>query len=394
MTVIEARTQPEEFARRILLMVTGRTPQVVTETLYALCVTQNPPFIPTEVHLITTAEGAQDARLALLSTDGSWFGRFCGDYGLGTIVFTSEQIHVIHNGDGQAVDDIRTEEEHRACADLITEMVRAFTADADAALHVSLAGGRKTMTYYLGNALTLFGRPQDRLSHVLVPPPYESNREFFYPTPESRPLYIEPLKRYFDAKDAKVTLAQIPFVHLRDSLPRRFKTLEEGKASFSDVVSAMQQALEPPAVKIDYVAGGLSLAGGQFVELSGADLAFYGWLARRRTASVAPVQIPSKDPRRWKESERDEYAVYLGEYNAEARNTDIRDGTGVEMRAVGAMTYQFFHQRKASIREQLENTVGPLAEAYAIKVLQAGRPAGYGVDIAVERIKFLLEGYP
>ena len=80
MTAVEARTQPEEFARRILLMVTGRTPQVVTETLYALCVTQDPPFIPTEVHLITTAEGAQDARLAPLPTDEGWSERVCNDY--------------------------------------------------------------------------------------------------------------------------------------------------------------------------------------------------------------------------------------------------------------------------------------------------------------------------
>ncbi|CAK0749007.1 hypothetical protein CCP4SC76_10006 [Gammaproteobacteria bacterium] len=61
-----AATRP----RRILLAVTGLSPQVVTETLYALAVMQDPPWIPDEVQLITTAEGAERARLALLS-DGS-----------------------------------------------------------------------------------------------------------------------------------------------------------------------------------------------------------------------------------------------------------------------------------------------------------------------------------
>lgn len=84
------------------------------------------------------------------------------------------------------------------------------------------------MTDYLGNALTLFGRSQDRLSHVLVPPSYESNRAFLYPTPYSQSLFIEPLKCYFKAKDAEVTLADIPFVRLRDGLQSHFKTLEEG----------------------------------------------------------------------------------------------------------------------------------------------------------------------
>lgn len=384
---------PNGYPRRILLMVTGRTPQVVTETLYGLCTGQPEPFIPTEIHLITTAEGAQDARLALLTPETGWFHRLCRDYALSGIAFSPDCIHVIRDAGGQPVDDIRTHAEHEACADLVTEQVRAFTAAADTALHVSLAGGRKTMTYYLGNALTLFGRPQDRLSHVLVPPPYESNREFFYPTPESRPLFIEPLKRYFDAKDAEVTLADIPFVRLRDSLPGRFKTLEQGQARFTEVVAAMQQALEPPAVTLDFRARGLHLADGRFIELGGADLAFYAWLARRAMTSAAPVRIPSKDPRRWRPAERAEYAAYLGEYNAEAQRTDIRDGTGTELRAVGAMTYQFFHQRKSSIRECLEEAVGPLAEAYAIQAIKEGRPAGYGLEIAPERIEIVGEGY-
>lgn len=384
--------EPEKFPRRILLMVTGRTPQVVTETLYALCVKHDPPFVPTEVHLITTAEGAQDARISLLEADERWFLRLCEDYGLAGIAFGPENIHVIRDNNGQPVDDIRSEKEHKACADLITESARAFTADADAALHVSLAGGRKTMTYYLGNALTLFGRPQDRLSHVLVPPPYESNRAFFYPTPHSQSLFIEPLKRYFNAKDAVVTLADIPFVRLRDNLPNRFKTLEEGSASFTEVVAAMQQALEPPAVTVDYGAGGLHLADGSLVELSGADLAFYGWLARRQMVSAPLVRIPSQDPGRWKPEERTEYAAYRQEYEAEAQKTDVRDGTGQELRIVKAMTYRFFHDRKASIRERLEQAVGPLAEAYAIKALREGRPAGYGLDIAPERIDIIGEG--
>lgn len=390
---MQERREPYHYPRRILLMVTGRTPQVVTETLYALCVRQKPPLIPTEVHLVTTAEGAQDARLALLAPDTGRFHRLCNDYALSGIGFTPEQIHVIRDAEGRPVDDIRMKAEHEACADLITEKVRAFTADDDAALHVSLAGGRKTMTYYLGNALTLFGRPQDRLSHVLVPPPFESNPEFFYPTPYDHPLYSNRLERWFDAKDAEVTLADIPFVRLRNSLPSRFKSLEEGQASFTEVVAATQQVFEPPTVTLDFREKGLHLADGRFIALSGADLAFYAWLARRALSRAPAVRIPSKDQRRWKPPEREEYATYLHEYNAEAERTDLRDGTGTELRAAGAMTYAFFHQRKSSIRECLEEAIGPLAEAYAVKAIEAGRPAGYGLDIDRERIEIVGEGY-
>ena len=74
-----------------------------------------------------------------------------------------------------------------AVADFITEQVRQITADPAASLHVSIAGGRKTMGFYAGYALSLFGRAQDQLSHVLVSPSFELLKEFSIrvPTPRS-----------------------------------------------------------------------------------------------------------------------------------------------------------------------------------------------------------------
>ncbi|MCX8017981.1 MAG: hypothetical protein N2690_08815 [Rhodocyclaceae bacterium] len=62
---------PAEYPRRILLCVTGLSPQIVTETLYALAHAKA-PFIPTEVHLVTTFEGARLAKAApyLLARQG------------------------------------------------------------------------------------------------------------------------------------------------------------------------------------------------------------------------------------------------------------------------------------------------------------------------------------
>lgn len=64
-------------------------------------------------------------------------------------------------------------------ADAIVELVRRCTQDDQTALHVSIAGGRKTMGFFMGYALSLYGRPQDRLSHVLVSAPFESNHDFY-----------------------------------------------------------------------------------------------------------------------------------------------------------------------------------------------------------------------
>ena len=57
---------PASYPRRVLVCVVGLTPQVVTETLYALAVQESLPFVPNEVHIVTTSEGAKPIRDTLL----------------------------------------------------------------------------------------------------------------------------------------------------------------------------------------------------------------------------------------------------------------------------------------------------------------------------------------
>ena len=49
---------------KILLCITGGSPQVVTETLYCL-ITQEPPYIPTHIIIVSTTKGINDARRQL-----------------------------------------------------------------------------------------------------------------------------------------------------------------------------------------------------------------------------------------------------------------------------------------------------------------------------------------
>ena len=59
--------QPHPYPKRILLAVSGMSPQIVTETLYALAVSQQEQ--PTEIHLISTTTGKQKALEQLLDTE-------------------------------------------------------------------------------------------------------------------------------------------------------------------------------------------------------------------------------------------------------------------------------------------------------------------------------------
>jgi len=211
--VVSGRVAPH---RQVLLVVTGLTPQVVTETIYALWKT-SPELVPAEVHLITTVQGADHARLNLLSPRIGWMERLRGEYQLPPIAFPPENIHVIPGTDGTVLDDIRSPQDNLCAADFITELVRRLTEDPESALHVSMAGGRKTMGYFVGYALSLFGRSQDRLSHVLVSQPFESQREFYYPSRDECPIHVQQNGKEvaYDCRTAQVDLAWIPFVRLR-----------------------------------------------------------------------------------------------------------------------------------------------------------------------------------
>ncbi len=97
---------PATYPRRILLAVTGLSPQIVNETVYTLAVERRPVWV-------LPKSGSSPARAARRSTTSSRRR-------------TTPRLRI---------------------SDFITEEVRAITADPKASLHVSIAGGRKTMGF-------------------------------------------------------------------------------------------------------------------------------------------------------------------------------------------------------------------------------------------------------
>jgi CRISPR-associated protein (TIGR02584 family) len=368
------------YPRRILLAVTGLTPQVVTETVYALFREGGP--LPTEIHVLSTAKGCDEARRALLGEDPGWFRRLCRDYRLPPIAFDETCLHTLEDAAGEPLEDIRTREDNDRAADGIAEQVRCLTEDRDSALHVSLAGGRKTMGFYAGYALSLFGRPQDRLSHVLVSPPYESLVGFFYPTPNSEKLLLRD-NREVDAHEARVTLADIPFLRLRRYMP---ESLLSDAARFSTIVRAAQRALGPTELRIDYSRRRL-IAGGITIKLAPIDLAFYGWLVRRNLAGLEPVRRPNRKDR---PQEHDEYVrAFLAEYTRLGDEMDQRPDRTV--RILGeekGMTDAWFDERRSHINRKLKQSLAHAASAYLIT--DSGRQRGkcYWLALKPEQIHF------
>jgi len=279
--------QPENYARRILLAVTGGSPQVVTETLYALAIDREPAFVPTEIHLISTSTGLEKARLMLLDPDQGHFHSLVEEYELpaGKIRFDEDCLHVIRDHSGAALPDITDESANESAANLILEKVRGFCSDEDCAVHASLAGGRKTMGYYLGYAMSLLGRHQDRLSHVLVNPPFESSNEFFYPPRKPRRITVRDEPAH--TRDARIMLADIPFVRMGSELT--LKGIQTG-TGFSAAVEQVQASLDEPRIRIDLDNRSLR-AQGRDIPISKSLLGWYAWFALRVLAGRPDVVL-------------------------------------------------------------------------------------------------------
>lgn len=366
--------RPESYPRRILLAVTGLSPQIVTETLYALAVARQPAWVPTEIQILTTVRGAENARLNLLSEEPGWFHRLRRDYSLPEIAFDTASIHIMRRADGAMLDDIRDEGDNIAVADFITEHLRGLTADENASIHVSIAGGRKTMGFYVGYALSLFGRAQDRLSHVLISAPFESLRDFYYPSPVTR--VIQPGKDALDAKDAKVSLGDIPFVRLRDGLP---EALLSGASRFSDSVIAAQRAFAPPSLVVELLDDDAVIRAGDIVvEMAPADAAFY--LLMVRAAADGRML-------RWDDPDLPE--KYLSEYSRFADPYSPRY-LKAKKRLTDPLLDAWFEERKAECNASLRRALGDAgARAYQIQGFGPKGRMRFGLALSSEAIHVL-----
>lgn len=344
------------FARRILLAVTGLYPQILTETVYALGgfaaqPQEQAPFIPTEIHLLTTSDGAKLARTALLHPDGGQFHALLANYpALGRPVFHEGQIHVIHDAQGQPLADIRTPEENACAADCITALMAQLTSDAQAQLHVSIAGGRKTMGFYLGYAFSLFARPQDELSHVLVNHPFEGHPEFFFPPAMPRRLATRD-GTHIDTADARITLARIPVVRLRHGQPA---ALLQGQASFGQTVAAIQKSLEPPSLRIDLSAR-QAHCGDVLLKLPPALLAWLAWWAQSAQQGHGPQSWRSADAQRFLHL----YARVVQRNSATFENAEQRLQEGMEK--------AFFEENNAKLERALRSQLGLAAAPYLLQ---------------------------
>ncbi len=360
-------------SKRILLAVSGMSSQILTETLYVL-VTQPEPFIPDQIYLISTIEGADRAKLDLLHSETGKFHKLCEDYSLPPISFSTDDILVITDKDGEEMADIRSHSDNESAADFITQRIRKITAEPNTILHASMAGGRKTMGYYLGYALSLYGRKQDSLSHVLVPEGYDGHRDFFYPSPKSHVIYARDNKP-LDTHNVKVELANIPFIRLRDNFS---ETLLKKDVGFSDIVSQASRLTDAPMLTIDLHSKTLH-AHNIKIELKPTLFAFYTMFVKSaldgESITVPHELEPNQD---YAHRFLDIYKSQLGE---------MRDTDKTEFALKNGMDANFFTEKISRIKNGFEVELGKTLAAH-YKITRTGKRGSgtYMINLPSEQI--------
>jgi CRISPR-associated protein Csx14 len=365
----------------ILLAIAGLSPQVITETLYAL---HQDGLAIDEIHIITTRVGRDVISNQLLSQGDGRYWRYLKEYGhdAQAITFSQDTIHLLRDDKGNPLDDIVGAEENEILLKMCLTLAHRFTKKPENTVFFSIAGGRKTMSACLMVAAQMYARPSDRIYHVLVSPEFENHKEFYYPP--VKPILLElrdaqGQKLYKKTSYAKITLVPIPFISLRQAV-------SAGKTGRVQTPAELFRYLvreRKPFLTIDLIQGKIIYKKTERTMMP-SRLALYAFLALQKHN----CRLLSANCRNCTTC----YMDYGQISNGQQIITNIYKKLGgmTEKKGICALEQEELRSYISKIRKELMNTFGAQA-AQLLAVEAAGKKPDtrYGIPMERERIRFI-----
>lgn len=375
--------------KRVLLAVSGLSPQIITETVFAL---HQQGRTPDAIRVLTTREGKSVIHANLLNSSDGHYYSLLKDYGISpeSIDFSSRHLYAPTDQFGAEYDDIAGEEENERFLSLCMEHAFEATRDSDTEVYFSIAGGRKTMGACLTVAAQCYARPQDRIFHVLVTPEFESSRDFYYPPPVSVPLVLMDHKSRTpytkETRYAEVSLIPMPFFSIRERLTDNHLKQPETPASL--MLSLVRE--KKGELIIDMKSRKISWKGRE-MDLMPARMAIYAFFAFLKKGAechapachgcescTLPINlILDKDC-----NIAELYRKHLAPY---------RDHEGMSDSGIQGLTAENFNSYRNKINRDIENSFGA-SEARHLQITSHGRRPGvrYGMSLESERIRIVI----
>ncbi len=290
--------------KRVLFALLGTSPSVKTETIWALS-REDPAVIPDRVVALTTTIGRESVIQALLSGKTTGWQRLLktlerdGHNLESKLRFgdTSESIRLFPSPCGTYdLEDIATSAHNDAAADFIMRELRGFTENPETSVLASIAGGRKTMSALLMSCMSLLGRRQDRVLHVLVNSPYDTPVEPQFLFPEKGVKYKTRTGESIAVRP-EIELIDVPFVRMRGWYEDSFKS---APPSYERLVAGVQRqapvAVNAPYIELNAEKGTFIVGGCDDVHLSATEFAVI-WLLLKGDMAIGETIMSWKKSR-------------------------------------------------------------------------------------------------
>lgn len=297
---LRSRLNSEAAMRRILVSTLGQSPAVLTETVWRLA-KDEPSWRPDAIVVITTRDGAREIGPVLLDAGGPLAGLLAsetptvtlriprGDGGEDAVVTGTFGDKTAQNElatllkDKSTLRDVADGEQARAMGAAIYRSVAEAVCDPTSELHLSVAGGRKTMSAHALMAFTMLGREQDRASHVLVKPPGAETKGFWHPD-QGGDIKVRTAEGAFEtirASEVTVTLVDIPAPIMRDLLPKDAGLAELDFDAVTRRLALTRAFAREPLVELDEETNTVRV-GGWPCRLQGPEFAMLALACRAR----------------------------------------------------------------------------------------------------------------
>ncbi len=367
--------------KNILLAVSGLNPQIITETLYALLMEGRKVD---SIHIITSRLG-RDHILKLLQPKGP-LDAFLEEYGLTReeIDFNYANIHVPKDSEGRELEEILNAQDNELFLRTCLELTHRFTSNPDTALFFLVAGGRKTMSSCLTLAAQLYGRPQDRIFHILVSPEYESSQEFWFPHKRSVRIELKdsngnPFWR--ETKHAEINLISIPFVSIREYISPEL--LKEPQPPAELMASLVKDDLPMLHIKLSE---GKIIYGKIELDMHPARLALFAYFASRKKNCTREGRCTGcyECFVNTREVLNDQDALtQLYKKIPRSRVVEEMSNTGIT-----SLTKENFNSYKSKVKSDIELKLG-IAVSKEISITSIGKAPDtkYGLNIDKDRIR-------
>ncbi len=368
--------------KTILLAVCGLTPQVITETLYALH--QQGQQVDA-IRILTTRNGKAACVASLFGSGDGQFYQYLNEYGYDhdSIDFAPRHIEAVADAGGREIDDIASEEENEDFLRACMEETFNLTRDNENRVLFSIAGGRKTMGACLTLAAQCYARPQDRIYHVLVSPEFESNRDFYFPPAESTSITLyDPQRQPYqkETKFARINLIPLPFFSMRRGLTAQM--LKQPETPSSLLLSLVRE--EKHELVIDLAQRKLIWKGVE-LDMMPARLAFFAFFAKtKKDADCGEDNCRSCSQCYLTAIETIDLQNEVTTLYRKISRRDLQDG------GITALDNEYFNSYKSKINKDIENCFGEY-EARTLQIFSAGTRPGvrYGIPLVRERIRII-----